>query len=72
VADSFKLWPGATVQDLLKRLSGIQVKKDGRITAQAETVQKLLVDGKEFFSDDPTIATCGLTFDAVRQSTGIR
>lgn len=65
IADSFKLSAGATVEDLLKKLPGIQVDKDGKITAQGETVQKVLVDGEEFFSDDPTIATRGLTADAV-------
>lgn len=67
VADSFKLSPGATVEDLLKILPGIQVDKDGKITAQGEAVQKVLVDGEEFFSDDPTIATRGLTADAVEK-----
>jgi hypothetical protein len=65
IADSFKVTAGATVEDLLKKLPGIQVDKDGKITAQGETVQKVLVDGEEFFSDDPTIATRGLTADAV-------
>jgi hypothetical protein len=65
IADSFKMAAGATVEDLLKKLPGIQVDKDGKITAQGETVQKVLVDGEEFFSDDPTIATRGLTADAV-------
>jgi len=65
VADSFKLAAGATVEDLLKRLPGIQVDKDGKITAQGEQVQKVLVDGEEFFSDDPTIVTRGFTADAV-------
>jgi hypothetical protein len=67
MADSFKLSAGATVEDLLKILPGIQVDKDGKITAQGETVQKVLVDGEEFFSDDPTIATRGLTADAVEK-----
>jgi hypothetical protein len=67
VADSFKVAAGATVEDLLKKLPGIQVDKDGKITAQGETVQKVLVDGEEFFSDDPTIATRGLTADAVEK-----
>jgi len=65
IADSFKMAAGATVEDLLKKLPGIQVDKDGKITAQGEAVQKVLVDGEEFFSDDPTIATRGLTADAV-------
>src|SRR5215831_11170557 len=64
-ADSFYLKAGSTVEDLLKKLPGIQVDKDGKITAQGETVQKVLVDGEKFFSDDPTIATRGLTADVV-------
>lgn len=64
-ADSFKVKPNATVEDLLKELPGVQVDKDGKITAQGQTVQKILVDGDEFFSDDPTVATRNLRADAV-------
>ncbi len=65
VADSFKVREGATVEDLLKRLPGIQVDKNGQITAQGETVQKILVDGEEFFSDDPKVVTQGLQSNVV-------
>ncbi len=64
-ADSFHVKPNATVEDLLKNIPGIQVDKDGKITAQGEQIQKVLVDGEEFFSDDPTIATRNLRADAV-------
>ncbi|MEO8855242.1 MAG: carboxypeptidase regulatory-like domain-containing protein, partial [Ginsengibacter sp.] len=64
-ADSYEVKPNATVEDLLKQLPGIQVDKDGKITAQGQQVQKVLVDGDEFFSDDPTIATRNLRADAV-------
>jgi hypothetical protein len=64
-ADSFYMKAGSTVEDLLKKFPGVQVDKNGKITAQGETVQKVLVDGEEFFSDDPTIATRGLLSDAV-------
>ncbi len=64
-ADSFHVKANATVEDLLKNLPGIQVDKDGKITAQGEQIQKVLVDGEEFFSDDPTIATRNLRADAV-------
>ncbi len=57
LADSFKVKQGAMVEDLLKVLPGIQVNKKGEITAQGEKVEKVLVDGEEFFGDDPTIAT---------------
>jgi hypothetical protein len=64
-ADSFAVRPGATAEDLLKRLPGIQVDKNGKITAQGETVQKVLVDGEEFFGDDPTLATRNIAANAV-------
>jgi hypothetical protein len=65
MADSFKVKENATVEDLLKKLPGIQVDKNGQITAQGETVQKILVDGEEFFSDDPKVVTKGLAANAV-------
>ncbi len=57
VADSFKLKEGATVEELLRRLPGFQVNSKGEITAQGQRVGKVLVDGEEFFGDDPTMAT---------------
>jgi len=64
-AGSFKTQPNANVEDLLKRLPGVKVDKDGTVKAQGEKVQKVLVDGKEFFSDDPKMATKNLPADAV-------
>ena len=64
-ADSFRTQPGASVEDLLKKLPGIQVDKNGKITAQGETVKKVLVDGEEFFGDDPTLVTQNLRADMV-------
>jgi hypothetical protein len=64
-ADSFKVKEGATVEDLFKKLPGIQVNKKGEITAQGKRVEKVLVDGDEFFSDDPTVATQNLKAESV-------
>lgn len=64
-ADSFKVRANANVQDLLKKLPGIQVNNKGEITAQGEKVEKVLVDGEEFFSDDPAVVTENLRADAV-------
>ena len=60
LADSFKVKPGATVEDLLKIMPGITVNSKGEITTQGQKVQKVLVDGDEFFGDDPTMATQNL------------
>lgn len=66
-ADSFVVSANANVEELLKKLPGIQVDKDGKITAMGETVQKVLVDGEEFFGDDPGMAVKNLRADAVKE-----
>jgi len=66
-ADAFKTKPNATTEDLLKKLPGVQVQKDGTVSAMGENVQKILVDGKEFFGNDPKMATKNITADMVDQ-----
>lgn len=64
-ASQFKTRDNAVVEDLLKKLPGVKVDQGGNITAQGETVEKVLVDGKEFFGNDPAIATKNLPADMV-------
>lgn len=64
-ASAFKTKPNAVAEDLLKKIPGIQVDKDGSIKAQGETVQRVLVDGKRFFGDDPKMATRNLPPDII-------
>ncbi len=64
-ADAFATQPQDNVEQLLKRLPGMEVESDGSVKAQGETVQKILVDGKEFFGKDPQIATKNLPADAI-------
>ena len=66
-ANAFETQPNAAVEDLLKKLPGVQVDKDGNIKAQGEEVKKVYVDGKEFFGDDPKIATKNLPADAIEK-----
>ena len=66
LADSFAVREGAAVDELLKRLPGITVNRNGEITAQGEKVNKVLVDGEEFFSDDPAVVIKNLQADAVK------
>lgn len=66
-AAAFQLRPNASVEDLLARLPGVQVEADGTIVAQGEEVTQVLVDGKEFFGGDPTVATRNLPADAVER-----
>lgn len=64
-AGQFKIKENAVVEDLLRKLPGVKVDQGGNITAQGETVGKVLVDGKEFFGNDPAIATKNLPADMV-------
>lgn len=64
-AAKFKVPPGSTVEDLLRRLPGFQVNADGDIKAQGEQITKVMVDGKRFFGSDPKAATKNLPSEAV-------
>jgi len=64
-AGMFATKPNAVAEDLLKKMPGIQVDKSGAVTAQGETVARVLVNGKRFFSDDPKMATRNLPPDII-------
>ena len=66
-ADSFNVSANANVEELLKKLPGIQVDKNGEIKAMGEKVEKVLVDGEEFFGEDPGMAVKNLRADAVKE-----
>lgn len=64
-ASSFKVPPGSTVEELLRKLPGVQVDQDGNIRAQGQEVKRVRVDGKDFFGNDPKQATKNLQADAI-------
>lgn len=64
-AKAFKTKPDAVVEDLLKKLPGVEVDRAGNIKAMGENVRKVYVDGKEFFGNDPKVATKNLPADAI-------
>lgn len=64
-AGAFKTKPNAVAEDLLKKIPGMEVGKDGTIKSQGETVQRVLVNGKRFFGDDPKMATRNLPPDVI-------
>tara|TARA_R110000796_G_scaffold252571_1_gene387996 strand:- start:39831 stop:42602 length:2772 start_codon:yes stop_codon:yes gene_type:complete len=59
-ADSFKTRPDATVEDVLKKLPGVEVDSNGKITVNGKEVNQVLVNGQVFFSNDPKVATKSL------------
>lgn len=64
---SFKTKKDATVEDLLKQLPGVEVDDEGNITVNGKSVNKILVNGKPFFGNDPSITTKNLTKDIIEK-----
>lgn len=65
-ADAFKTNPDATLEDLVKKMPGITIE-NGQAKAGGETVQKILIDGKEFFGDDASMALKNLPAEIVEK-----
>lgn len=64
-ATAFKTQPNAAVEELLKKLPGVEIDRDGNILVQGQKVSRLTVDGKDFFGTDPKTATKNLPADAI-------
>jgi hypothetical protein len=64
-ANSFKTLPTALLEDLLKKLPGVSVDGSGNIAVNGKAVNKILVDGKEFFGTDPKVASRNLPADMI-------
>ncbi|MEZ0541273.1 outer membrane beta-barrel protein [Fibrella arboris] len=66
-ASSFKTQPNAQAEDLLKKMPGMEVDRDGNVKAQGQDVRRILVDGKPFFGNDPKMATRNLPADMIER-----
>lgn len=64
-AGAFTTKPNAVAEDLIKKIPGMDVGKDGSIKSGGETVQRILVNGKRYFGDDPKLATRTLPPDLI-------
>lgn len=64
---SFKTKKDANVEDLLKKLPGVEVDEEGKITVNGKEVNKILVNGKPFFGNDPSITTKNLTKEIIEK-----
>ena len=65
-ANAFKTQANAQAEDLIRKMPGITMQ-NGQVQAQGEQVQRILVDGREFFGSDPSIALRNLPADAVER-----
>ncbi len=63
--ENFKTQPNAVVEDMLKKLPGVTVDNDGTVRLNGQRINRVLVNGREFFTGDPRMATKNLEADAV-------
>ncbi|MDR0510159.1 MAG: outer membrane beta-barrel protein [Rikenellaceae bacterium] len=66
-ASAFKVAKDADAEGLLSKMPGITVESDGSVTAQGETVQKVFVDGREFFGNDVTATIKNLPAEIIEK-----
>lgn len=64
-ASAFKTAENAVVEDLLKRMPGVEISSEGKITVNGQEIKKVRVDGKKFFGDDVEMTTKNLTADMI-------
>jgi len=64
-ADSFKNGTERKLEDVLKKLPGVEINEDGQIEVEGKTVEKVMVDGKDFFDGDSKLATKNIPSNAV-------
>jgi predicted secreted protein len=62
---AYKVQESAVVEDLLKKLPGVEVDQDGAVTSGGQQITKVFVDGKQFFGDDPKVALKNLPANIV-------
>ena len=66
-AETFRVPEGSMLEELIRKLPGYEVADDGTVTYNGQTVKKILVDGKEFFSEDKSIAMKNLPANMVKK-----
>ena len=71
-ADSFKNGTERKLEDVLKKLPGVEVNKDGEIEVEGKKVQKIMVEGKDFFDGDTKLATKNIPADALEKIQVLR
>ena len=64
-ASAYKTQPNAPAEELIKKMPGIEIERNGSITAKGETVKKILVNGKPYFGNDPKIALQNFPAEAI-------
>ncbi len=62
---SYRLQGNAVVEDLLKRLPGVEVDMNGQITVGGKEIKRVMVDGEDFFGNDPTMTTKNLGIEII-------
>lgn len=66
-AAAYPVPQGSMLEDLVKKIPGAEVDEDGKITINGKEIKKIMVDGKEFFSDDPKVSMKNLPANMIEK-----
>ena len=64
---AFRTTKNAVIEDLLKKLPGVEIDEEGKILVNGQEITQVMVDGKEFFGNDPKVATKNLPVDMIER-----
>lgn len=64
-SSAYRVPEGSALEELVKKLPGAEVDEDGKITINGKEIKKIMIDGKEFFADDPNIAMKNLPVNII-------
>ena len=64
---AFRVPEGSVLEELIKRLPGVEVDENGGITVNGRTVSRILVDGQEYFGNDRSMATKNLPVNIIHR-----
>lgn len=65
--EAFRVADGAVIEDLVKKLPGAELSTDGKLVINGKEIKKILVDGKEFFADDPDFSLKNLPANLIEE-----
>lgn len=64
-SSAYRVPEGSALEELVKKLPGAEVDENGKITINGKEIKKIMIDGKEFFADDPNIAMKNLPVNII-------
>ena len=67
IASRFKVLPGSDVAQLFKKIPGFEVDVSGTVKVNGKDINKIMVDGSDFFGNNPALVSKTLQADMIEK-----